>query len=140
MFWVLFFPVSCLPTSHCLRKQSNLRVAFPAIEAQDFANHGTYTEPATGIQFYTSYQTNGLITGSGYNSMVSDGGFTFGMTLPPTALTVDSNEYIGLIVSKAGSKLWLQLIEFNRLARLLLEKDGVVSSTETIRGRQCQII
>jgi hypothetical protein len=31
--------------------------------------------------------------------MVSWGGFTFGIALPPTALTVDTHEYIGFIVS-----------------------------------------
>lgn len=32
-------------------------------------------------------------------SQVSLGGFTFGMALPSNALTVDTYEYIGLIVS-----------------------------------------
>jgi cellobiose dehydrogenase (acceptor) len=66
--------------------------------AQDFAVHGTFTEPATGISFYTSVETNGTIEGDGDLSTVSLGGFTFGIALPGNAATVDSHEYIGLIV------------------------------------------
>jgi cellobiose dehydrogenase (acceptor) len=57
-----------------------------------------FTEPATGISFYTSIESNGSITGDGDMSTVSQGGFTFGMALPGNAATVDSHEYIGLIV------------------------------------------
>ncbi len=69
--------------------------------AQDLvSSHGTYTEPNTGITFYTSVQANGKIAGGdGWGSLVSDGGFTFGIALPENALTVDADEYIGLIVS-----------------------------------------
>jgi cellobiose dehydrogenase (acceptor) len=70
-----------------------------AVLAQDLAEHGYYTEPNTGIIFYTSYEPNGTITGDGEFSEVSWGGYTFGIALPPSALTVDSFDYIGLIVS-----------------------------------------
>ncbi|TVY55538.1 Cellobiose dehydrogenase [Lachnellula cervina] len=69
-----------------------------AVLAQDFASHGTYTEPNTGIVFYTSFETNGTVEGDGEFSEVSWGGFTFGIALPENALTVDSFEYIGLII------------------------------------------
>jgi cellobiose dehydrogenase (acceptor) len=69
------------------------------VTAQDFATHGYYTEPNTNVTFYTSSEANGTITGDGEFSQVSFGGFTFGLALPPNALTVDSHEYIGLIVS-----------------------------------------
>jgi hypothetical protein len=46
---------------------------------------GTYSHILTGIRLKT------------WSSQ--DGGFTFGMTLPDTALEKDANEYIGLIVS-----------------------------------------
>lgn len=65
---------------------------------QDFAVHGTYTEPTTGIKFYTSVETDGEIEGDGELSKVSKGSYTFGMALPENASTVDSHEYIGLIV------------------------------------------
>jgi len=67
--------------------------------AQNFASHGTYTEPNTGINFYTSYENNGTVTGDGEYSLVSWGGFTSGVALPENALTVSATEYIGLIVS-----------------------------------------
>jgi cellobiose dehydrogenase (acceptor) len=70
-----------------------------AVLAQDLATHGYYTEPNTGITFYTSYEPNGTIVGDGEFSEVSWGGYTFGIALPPSALTVDSFDYIGLIVS-----------------------------------------
>ena len=71
--------------------------------AQDLALHGYYTEPNTGITFYTSYEPNGTIVGDGEFSEVSWGGYTFGIALPPSALTVDSFDYIGLIVSPGKS-------------------------------------
>ncbi|TVY40768.1 Cellobiose dehydrogenase, partial [Lachnellula subtilissima] len=71
---------------------------FSPVLAQDFAAHGTYTEPNTGIIFYTSYEVNGTVEGDGEFSEVSLGGFTFGIALPENALTVDSFEYIGLII------------------------------------------
>jgi cellobiose dehydrogenase (acceptor) len=64
--------------------------------AQDYATHGMYTEPNTGISFYTSMEANGTSTGSFTTTTL--GGFTFGMALPGNAATVDSHEYIGLIV------------------------------------------
>ncbi|KAH8672005.1 putative cellobiose dehydrogenase [Tricladium varicosporioides] len=67
------------------------------VVAQDFAAHGTYTDSKSGIQFYTSYEVNGTITGSGEMSTVSLGGFTFGMALPADAATKDASEYIGYI-------------------------------------------
>jgi len=66
--------------------------------AQDYATHGMFTEPNTGISFYTSVEGDGTISGDGDMSTVSQGGFTFGMALPGNAATVDSHEYIGLIV------------------------------------------
>ncbi|EHL03777.1 putative Cellobiose dehydrogenase [Glarea lozoyensis 74030] len=69
-----------------------------AIVAQDFASHGIYTEPVTGITFFASEETNGTITGDGEFSTVSWGGFTFGVALPPDALSRDTHEYIGLII------------------------------------------
>jgi len=69
-----------------------------AVLAQNFAYHGTYTEPVTGITFYTSYELNGTITGDGEYSEVSWGGFTSGVALPENALTVSATEYIGLII------------------------------------------
>ncbi|EMR89102.1 putative cellobiose dehydrogenase protein [Botrytis cinerea BcDW1] len=68
------------------------------VSTQDFAAHGYYTEPNTGITFYTSTEVNGTIVGDGEFSLVSLGGYTFGMALPPSALTTDSYDYIGLII------------------------------------------
>ncbi|CAG8953832.1 hypothetical protein HYFRA_00006724 [Hymenoscyphus fraxineus] len=72
--------------------------------AQDFATHGMYTEPNTGITFYTSYQQDGPITGGGEFSMTSVGGFTFGMALPPSAATTDYYDYIGLVIGSTPNK------------------------------------
>ena len=44
-------------------------------------------------------EADGQISGDGDMSTVSQGGFTFGIALPGNAATVDSHEYIGLIVS-----------------------------------------
>lgn len=72
---------------------------FNAVLAQDLvSSHGVYTEPNTGITFYTSVQANGTVAGDGWGSLVSAGGFIFGMALPANALTVDASEYIGMIV------------------------------------------
>ncbi|KAF8859612.1 hypothetical protein BDZ45DRAFT_742182 [Acephala macrosclerotiorum] len=54
---------------------------FHAIDAQDFAIHGTYTHPDTNITFYTSSAANGTSTGDGELSTVSWGGFTFTMAV-----------------------------------------------------------
>jgi cellobiose dehydrogenase (acceptor) len=47
---------------------------------------GNYTDAATGIKLSTWTATDG-------------GAFTFGLALPPDALTKDATEYIGLLVS-----------------------------------------
>lgn len=67
--------------------------------AQDIATHGMYTEPNTGIKFYTSSQTD---TGAPGEMLVGNswGGFTEGVALPANAGTVDATEFIGLIVSR----------------------------------------
>lgn len=78
-------------------------IAFHGVSAQDFAAHGYFTEPNTNITFYTSTEVNGTIVGDGEFSLVSRGGYTFGIALPPTAATVDSYDYIGLIVSSLPS-------------------------------------
>lgn len=75
------------------------RLVIGAVLAQDIATHGYYTEPNTGIIFYTSSEANGTVEGDGEFSSVSWGGYTWGIALPENALTVDSYEYIGLIVS-----------------------------------------
>lgn len=74
-----------------------------AVLAQDIATHGYFTEPNTGIVFYTSSEANGTIVGDGEFSTVSWGGYTWGIALPENALTVDSYEYLGLIVSWANT-------------------------------------
>ncbi len=76
----------------------NISLVVNAVGAQDFATHGTYTEPNTNITFYTSFEPNGAISGDGEFAQASVGGFTFGLALPANALTVDAKEYIGLIV------------------------------------------
>jgi cellobiose dehydrogenase (acceptor) len=77
---------------------ANRRIVGNAVSAQDYATHGRYTEPSTGITFYTSTEVNGTVDGDGDMSTVSLGGFTFGTVLPANAATVDTYEYIGLIV------------------------------------------
>jgi cellobiose dehydrogenase (acceptor) len=79
-----------------------IELAIQATLAQDFASHGIFTEPVTGITFFASEETNGTTTGDGEFSTVSWGGFTFGVALPPDALSRDTFEYIGLIVSLRG--------------------------------------
>ncbi len=54
---------------------------------------GTYKDAKTGITFATEVIPNG-----DPNSGYSAGGYTGGMILPPNAATVDSHEYIGIIV------------------------------------------
>ena len=76
---------------------SNTLVAVSSVLAQDFAQHGTFTEPTTNITFYTSYEPDGVDPG-GF-SQASIGGYTFGVAFPPEATTVDYFDYIGLIVS-----------------------------------------
>jgi len=68
------------------------------VAAQDVAVHGYYTEPVTGIIFYISSEPNGTVIGDGFFSPVSLGGFTWGIALPENAMTVDSYDYIGLLV------------------------------------------
>jgi cellobiose dehydrogenase (acceptor) len=72
-----------------------------AVLAQDLATHGTFTEPNTGITFYTSYEQNG--TNTGWGSTTSLGGYTWGIALPPSAATTDFPDYIGLLVSVSFS-------------------------------------
>jgi hypothetical protein len=57
-----------------------------------------YTEPNTGMRFYTSSQED---RGGPGEMLAGDswGGFVEGVALPPNAATVDATEYIGLIVS-----------------------------------------
>ncbi|KFY32664.1 hypothetical protein V495_08851 [Pseudogymnoascus sp. VKM F-4514 (FW-929)] len=69
------------------------------VAAQDVAVHGYYTEPVTGIIFYTSSEPNGTVIGDGFFSPASLGEFTWGIALPENAMTVDSYDYIGLLVS-----------------------------------------
>jgi cellobiose dehydrogenase (acceptor) len=61
-------------------------LAIPGALAQ--STLGTYTDPETGIVFSTSQ----------ISDTVTEGGFTWGFALPPDAETVDSTEYIGIIV------------------------------------------
>ncbi|KAG9229698.1 putative cellobiose dehydrogenase [Amylocarpus encephaloides] len=122
--------------------------SFHPIVAQDFAYHGTYTEPNTNITFFTSYQTNGTVTGSGIFSLVSNGGFTFGMTLPPNAATVDSHEYIGLIIGSTptGQGGWSGIVHGDENSAsmpnhlfLLAWPTGVENQIATsFRFSQCQ--
>jgi len=96
---VLGAALSCeLHLKSNLHNLSNRRLGGNAVLAQDFATHGMYTEPTTGISFYTSVEGNGAVTGDGEFSQTSVGGFTFGVALPGDAATVDSSEYIGIIV------------------------------------------
>ncbi|KAN0105813.1 cellobiose dehydrogenase protein [Hyaloscypha variabilis] len=103
---------------------SALAVALFSVRAtaQDFATHGLYTEPNTGITFYTSSETNGTISGDGEFSTVSWGGFTFGMALPPTALTVDTHEYIGLIIGSTPTNKggWTGIVHGDNLSASML--------------------
>jgi cellobiose dehydrogenase (acceptor) len=66
-------------------------------QGPDIATHGYFTEPNTGITFYTSSETDAAYGGDDFSSTTL-GGFTFGIALPSDALTVNSYEYIGLIV------------------------------------------
>jgi hypothetical protein len=92
--------------------------------AQDFAAHGTYTEPNTGITFYTSYETNGTVVGDGEFSTVSWGGYTSGIALPENALIVDSYDYLGLIVS-FSVKAPIPRLNRDRLALSQMVQDGL---------------
>jgi cellobiose dehydrogenase (acceptor) len=74
--------------------------------AQDStASHCRYAEPTTGITFYTSTEVNGTVTGDCDMSTVSLGVFTFHVALPAGAATVNSYEYIGLIV-RSFETIW----------------------------------
>lgn len=68
------------------------------MQAQDFATHGIYTEPNTGMKFYGSFQANSATPGQMLDG-TSQGGFIEGVALPPGSATTDANEFIGLIVS-----------------------------------------
>ncbi|TVY84745.1 Cellobiose dehydrogenase [Lachnellula suecica] len=83
-----------------------------AVLAQDFATHAVYKEPNTGITFFTSNEADGAVSGDGEFSMTSVGGFTFGLALPQNALTVDSYEYIGLIIgSTPNGTGWTGIVQ-----------------------------
>ena len=86
------------------------QIVIHAVLAQDLATHGYYTEPNTKITFYTSSEANGNITGDGEFSEVSWGGYTWGIALPQNAATVDSFDYIGLIVGVANYQMSNQLL------------------------------
>lgn len=77
-------------------------IVFNAVQAQDFATHGMYTEPNTGIKFYASYQANSATPGQMLDG-TSQGGFIEGVALPPGSATTDATEFIGLIVS---TRVW----------------------------------
>jgi len=63
------------------------------------------------------------------------------MALPPNALTVDTHEYIGLIVSIMIRNSRTSMADAPRLAQLLLGKEGgAVSYMEIASRPQCQII
>ncbi|KFY02053.1 hypothetical protein O988_02378 [Pseudogymnoascus sp. VKM F-3808] len=82
------------------------------VAAQDVAVHGYYTEPVTGIIFYTSSEPNGTVIGDGFFSPVSLGGFTWGIALPENAMTVDSYDYIGLLVgSRPNGTGWSGVVQ-----------------------------
>lgn len=70
-----------------------------AVSAQGVA--GTYTDPDTGIIFQTETIPDGAV-----NQGLTNGGYTVGMALPANAATVDSKEYIGIIVSYSFSKCY----------------------------------
>lgn len=91
------------------------------MQAQDFATHGMWTEPNTGIRFYTSSQTNSATPGQLLDG-TSKGGFIEGVALPPNAATVDATEFIGLIVSQyyqvACTQLTTSRLEPHRMDQL----------------------
>lgn len=66
--------------------------------AQDptYGVKGYLTEPVTGITFWTTTFPNGTL--GGWGSLYSNGGYTFGIALPENAATVDSADYIGILV------------------------------------------
>lgn len=76
---------------HLLLKANRITV-LQAVSAQGVA--GDYTDPGTGIIFRTQTIPNGSP-----NQGLSTGGYTVGLALPANAATVDSTEYIGMIVS-----------------------------------------
>jgi len=62
---------------------------------------GYYTEPNTGINFWATTFPNG--TATGWGSTNSLGGYTFGLALPENAATVNSADYLGLLVGSTPS-------------------------------------
>ncbi|KAL3423699.1 cellobiose dehydrogenase [Phlyctema vagabunda] len=71
---------------------------FQGVLAQDFYGYKrSYTEPNTGITFWTTGMNNGTISGDGIFSTVSLGGYEFGIVLPPEATTTNTYDYIGMI-------------------------------------------
>lgn len=95
----------------------NSQTDIHGVAAQDVAVHGYYTEPTTGIVFYTSSEPNGTVIGDGFFSPVSLGGFTWGIALPEDAATVDSYDYLGLLVSLSQYKSDCHT-QTNRVGRL----------------------
>lgn len=80
-------------------------------QGPDVATHGYYTEPNTGIVFYTSSETDAAYAGDEF-STTTLGGFTFGIALPGNALTVDSYDYIGLIIgSTPNGTGWTGIVQ-----------------------------
>jgi len=71
--------------------------------------------------------------------MTSRGGFTFGIALPENALTVDSYEYIGLIV-RYSQMSQNSILTFTRLDLPPMAQDGPVSFRETTPAQVCRII
>jgi len=63
------------------------------------------TEPTTGIKFWSTTFPDGPATGWG--SLNSVGGYTFGLALPETAVATDFPDYLGLIVSEKVKKQYL---------------------------------
>lgn len=66
----------------------------PGLKSCAAQDAGTYTDKATGIQFGTW----GVTPDPSDPDAAASSAFTFGMALPPDALTKDATEYIGLLV------------------------------------------
>lgn len=72
--------------------------------------------------------------------MTSVGGFTFGLALPENALTVDSFDYIGMIVcNKLERTVKDNGTDFFRLVLHPMAQDGPVLSREITQARVCPI-
>jgi hypothetical protein len=76
-------------------------------------------------------------------SSVSWGGYTWGIALPENALTVDSYDYIGLIVSFSDTcykVIGYSTETMNRLALFLMVQDGLACFMARKRALLCLII